>query len=267
MNRWNRLVNMAVAYIRRQGNASNIEIVFRYNNPQLGIDRVFNFQRNVTETITSSLNRIKTNVDKEFNKKLKKRPKKPKNTAATSSDASTSPPPSPPLVITREVDLLTSDEQYGERTATTTWSDLLANVDQHEFNGSKLKVFGQEFTLAYNYPYVSNITMPTVILVGFSCYPSKFEVEFTKRDECQFEWYRGRQTVQQSKKDAPIHIEWHKCEQEGFFYNVQSSDLQHKLKVTPKDPHFDEQKRNLILSYSLCSWFVVQRRAPKWDQT
>lgn len=233
MNYWNRVVNMAVAYIRRHGNANNIEIVFRYNNPQLGIDRVFNFQRNVTETITSSLNRIKTNVDKEFNKKLKKKPKKPKSVTATTSDASTSsPPPSPPLVITREVDLLTDEQHCSERNASTTWSDLLANVDQHGFNGSTLKVFGQEFNLAYNYPYVSNITMPTVILVGFSCYPSKFEVEFTERDECQFEWYRGRPTAQQSKKDPPADIEWNKCEQEGFFYNVQSTDLRHKLKVS-----------------------------------
>lgn len=225
-------MNMAVAYIRRHENASNIEIVFRYNNAPLGIDRVFNFQRNVSETITSSLNRIKTNVDKEFNKKLKKKPKKKTPTAAGSSDASASPPPSPPpLVITREVDLLTAD-QCGERSATTTWSDLLANVDQHEFNGSKLKVFGQEFTLAYNYPYVSNITMPTVMLVGFCCYPSKFDVEFTERDKCQFEWYRGRPLTQQSKKDSSCEIEWSKCEQEGFFYDVQATDLRHKLKVT-----------------------------------
>lgn len=225
----NRVVNMAVAHIRRHGNANSIEIVFRYNNPQIGIDRVFNLQRNIAETITSSLQRIKTNVDKEFSKNLKKKSKKTKNAAATSDASSSSAAaaaPSAPPIPPREVDLLT---EQTERSASTTWSDLLVNVDQHEFNGSKLKVFGQEFTLAYNYPYVSNITMPTVILVGFSCYPSKFEVEFTKRDECQFEWYRGRPT--QNKKDSS-DIEWNKCEQEGFFYNVQSKDLQHKLKVT-----------------------------------
>lgn len=225
MIRWHRLVNMAVAYIRRHGNASNIEIVFRYNNPQIGIDRVFNFQRNITETISSSLNRIKTNVDKEFSKNLKKKSKKSRSVAAASDATSSAPSPSSQLPMPpREVDLLTEQDS---RDASTTWSDLLANVDQHEFNGSKLTVFGQEFTLAYNFPYVSQITMPTVILVGFSCYPSKFEVEFTARDECQFEWYRGRPT--QNKKDA--EIEWNKCEQEGFFYNVQSNDLQHKLKV------------------------------------
>lgn len=225
MNHWNRLVKMAVAYIRRHGNESSIEILFRYNNPQIGIDRVFNFQRNITETITSSLQRIKTNVDKEFSKKLKKT-KKSKKGAVASEGSSSSPPPSSEVPVPpREVDLCTEPI---ERDASTTWLDLLANVNQHEFKGSKLTVFGQEFMLAYNYPYVSNITMPTVILVGLNCYPSKFEVEFTEREKCHFEWYRGRPPQPKTNTD----IEWIKCEQEGFFYNVQLKDLQHKLKVT-----------------------------------
>lgn len=226
MIRWKRLVNMAVAHIRRHGNADSIEIVFHYKNSQLGIDRVFNFQRNITETITASLQRIKTNVAKEYDKKLKKKPKKSKNVAAVSGASSSERPlPPEPTLPPREVELLTGQN---EPNALATWSDLLANVDQHEFNQSKLKIFGQEFPLAYNYPYVSLITMPTVILVGFSCYPSKFGVEFTERDKCQFKWYRGRPT--QTKRDSDIA--WNKCEQEGFFYHVQSNDLQHKLKVT-----------------------------------
>lgn len=253
MNHWNRLVRMAVAYIRRHGNDTSIELVFRYNNPQIGIDRVFNFQRNITETITSSLQRIKTNVDKEFSKKLKKKSKKSKKAVATSDG-----PPSPstqapePTMPPREVDLCT---EQNERDASTTWSDLLANVDQHEFKGTKLKVFGQEFTLAYNYPYVSNIVMPTVILVGFGCYPSKFEVEFTERDACQFEWYRGRPS--QTKNDNS-DIEWNKCEQDGFFYNVQLKDLQHKLKVCGERISIFEPKKNSMLNYMfVCFFFSV----------
>lgn len=220
MNHWNRLVKMAVAYIRRHGSDTSIEILFHYNNPQIGINRVFNFQRNITEPITSSLQRIKTNVDKEFSKKLKKTKKSKKG--ATTSDATTS---SELTVPSREVDLFIESI---ERNASTTWSDLLANVDRHEFSGSKLTVFGQEFILAYNYPYVSNIAMPSVMLVGFNCYPSKFDVEFTKRESCHFEWYRGRPPA---VKNDTADIEWTKCEQDGFFYNVQLKDLQHKLKV------------------------------------
>lgn len=234
MIRWNRLVNMAVAHIRRHGNTDSIEIVFRYNNPQIGIDRVFNFQRSITETIQATLQRIKTNVGKEYDKKLKKKPKKSKNAAASSSDAT--PPPPEPIMPPREVDLSGGQNDKNE---STTWSDLLANIDQHEFNGSKLNVFGQEYTIAYNYPYVSQITMPTVILVGFNCYPSKFDVEFTERNECQFEWYRGHPT--QTKNDADI--EWNKCEQEEFFYQVQTTDLQHKLKVKLKKIIFSKTKK------------------------
>lgn len=147
MNHWNKLVKMAVAYIRRHGTETNVEILFRYNNPQIGIDRVFNFQRNITEPLTSSLKRIQTNVDKEFSKQLKKRSKKSKKGAASSDASPPSSLPPEPTLPPREVDLFIDQI---ERSATTTWSDLLVNVDQHDFKGAKLNVFGQEFTLAYN---------------------------------------------------------------------------------------------------------------------
>lgn len=212
MFRWNRLVNMAVAHIRRHADAANIEIVFHYKNAELGIDRVFNFQRSLTESINSSLQRIKTNVEKEYNKKNKKSKKSKKGDAESSSAAEAVP---------IEVELLM------EKNESTTWSELIANVQDHEFKETKLKVFGQEFSIAYNHPYVSQLTMPTVILVGFDCYPAKFVVEFTDRNKCSFEWYKGAPV--EGKSDADI--EWTKCEQDGFFYRVQPNDLRHKLKV------------------------------------
>lgn len=211
MFRWKRLVNMAVAHIRRHADAANIEIIFHYKNPEVGIDRVFNFQRSVTESINSSLQRIKTNVEKEYNKKNKKSKKSKKGEVESSTSDS----------VQIEVDLLT------EKNATTTWSDLLAHVDEHEFKGTKLRVFGQEFSVAYNYPYVSQLVMPTVILVDFDCYPAKFDVEFTDRKMCEFKWYKGLPV--EGKNDSGI--EWSKCEQDGFFYRVQPNDLRHKLKV------------------------------------
>lgn len=84
---------------------------------------------------------------------------------------------------------------------------------------------GQEFEVAYNFPYVSQLTMPTVILVGFDCYPAKFEVVFTEPDKCVFEWFKGQPNANETE------VVWSKCEQEGFFYRVQPDDLRHKLKV------------------------------------
>lgn len=215
MIRWNRLVNMAVAHIRRHANAETIEIVFHYQNPVVGIDRAFNLNRNIGEPITLSLNRIKTNIQKEYEKKLKKT-KKSKKSQPENAECSEATVP-----IDTLVDFMI------EKNETTTWLDLLANVDEHSFKDAKLKVFGQEFSVAYNHPYVVELTMPSVILIGFDCSPVKFEVAFTERDKCRFEWYRGLPT--DSKNDSDIV--WNKCEQEGFFYRVQQTDLYHKLKV------------------------------------
>lgn len=211
MLRWKRLVNMTFAHIRRHVDAPNFEILFHYKNSTFGIDRVFNFQRSITEPINSSLQRIKTNVEKEFNKKNKKAKKTNIENVLTGTN---------PIKI--EVDFVT------ENNTATTWAELLASADEHEFKECKLKVFGQEFSVAYNYPYVSQLIMPTVILVGFDCYPAKFEVEFTDRNDCIFEWYKGRPVEENNKSD----IEWSKCEPNNFFYRVQPDDLRHKLKVS-----------------------------------
>lgn len=250
MLRWERFVSMAVAHIRRHVNATTVEIVFHYKNPELNIDRAFNLQRNISETIQSSLQRIKTNVEKEHNKKLNKKKKLKKSetsTEASSAEASVDS-------TSTEVDLLI------EKNELTTWLDLLENVDEHEFKGTKLKVFGQEFSVAYNYPYVSQITMPTVILVGFDCYPAKFEVAFTERDKCIFEWYRGLPT--ESKNDATI--EWNKCQADGFFYRVQPSDLRHKLKVNFNIKVCKNATKNKL--YFHFSLFVVQSLRQKKAQ-
>lgn len=69
--------------------------------------------------------------------------------------------------------------------------------------------------------------MPTLILVDFNCYPSEFAVEFTERDECLFEWFKGKPNT---NENDPITV-WDKCGEDAFFYKVQSDDLNHKLKV------------------------------------
>lgn len=207
-NRWNRIVNMAVVHFRRHADASTFDLVFRYQNPVFGVDRVFNLQRNLGETICTTLNRIKTNVEKEHNKKLKKLKKEKKGENSNFSNEF-------------DVDFLI------EKSDTTTWFDVFANVDDHEFKTNKLIVGEQEFPVAYNHPYVNQLTMPSVILVDYDCYPAKFDVIFTERDKCTFEWYKG---LPIENKDVS-NIVWTKCEQDGFFYRVQPSDIRHHLKV------------------------------------
>lgn len=202
------------AYIRHHSESKTIEVVFHYVNANTGIDRVFNFQRNIDEKIQTALARIRINVEKEFDKQSGATKKKSKKGKAASSNETKSDD--------KEVDLVI------EKDESTTWKDLLTNANNNSLEGSVLKIFDQQYKVTLNYPYVSQIVMPTVILVGYDCYPSRFEVFFAERDECSFEWYRGLPT--ESKNDDDI--EWIKCENgSGFFYNVQSMDFQYKLKV------------------------------------
>lgn len=233
MNRWKRLVNMAVAHIRRHADEANFEIVFRYQNTEIGIDRVFNFQRNISETVGSTLNRIKTNIEKEHNKKLRKS-KKDKSAPSTSGSNNI------------EVDLLI------EKNESTTWLELLEKMNDNNFKESKLRVCGQDFKIAYNYPYVSQLTMPSIILVDFDCYPAKFEVTFTERNKCSFEWYRGLPSENKNDSD----IVWSKCEQNGFFYHVQKSDLRHKLKVIIKSVQICSKSQLIFQNSSQSVQFV-----------
>lgn len=206
------LSGMAVAHIRHFENTRNFEIVFHYRNVAAGIDRIFNFQRNIDETIDLTLKRIRTNIQKEFDKIGGKKKKKPK--ADASEENSTG-------VKKVEIDLVTG------RDDSTTWSNLLAKAATPHFDSLVLKVCEQEFQVTYNYPYFGNISLPSVILSGFQCYPAKFEVFFAERESCSFEWYRGLPAA--NKRDSDIV--WMKCDGSKFFYDVRSDDLGHKLKV------------------------------------
>lgn len=197
--------SMAVAYIRHCVNTKNVELVFHYQNSSIGIDRIFNFQRNIDETVDTTLNRIKNNFEKELKRGGKK--KKPKTDQQS---------------VPIEIDLIT------EKDETTTWSNVLAKANEPEFESIILKICEQQFHLTYNYPYVNQLQLPSAILVDFDCYPAKFEVFFTERDKCTFEWYRGTPTSSKNDED----IVWQKCEgATGFFYIAQSNDRDHKLKV------------------------------------
>lgn len=197
---------MAVAFIRYFDNAPNIEIVFHYQHEN--VDRVFNLKRAIDEPVNTALKRIAINIEKEKSKKKKK----------TKSDGNQKPTETSQGVV----ELLT------EKNDSTTWLNLLTNVDK--FDSMILKVYEKEYQITYNYPYVQQLVLPPVILVGFDCFPSTFEVFFTERDCCKFEWYRGKST---GKNDAgDVNIVWNKCENgTNFFYKIQPADLGHKIKV------------------------------------
>lgn len=69
-------MNMDKVYFRHDPSSEDLHISFRYANPELNIDKEFNFCRKIDEKLEVTLNRIRGNIEKEFNKKLRKGKKK-----------------------------------------------------------------------------------------------------------------------------------------------------------------------------------------------
>ena len=70
------LFKMNEAFVRYNKESDRFDISFRYVNPDLLIDRQYNFNRMVEEPIETFLKRIDVNVSKTLNNKKKRRKKK-----------------------------------------------------------------------------------------------------------------------------------------------------------------------------------------------
>lgn len=55
---------MENAYVRCLDGAKQFDMVMKYINPTLEIDRKFNFKRQLTESVDTFLNRISVNIEK-----------------------------------------------------------------------------------------------------------------------------------------------------------------------------------------------------------
>lgn len=205
---------MSTAYFRHETEQNQFQITFRLLNDQFKIDRTFNFSRYITENITTCMDRIKTNVEKEFVKKTKKKKSK---VAEKNSFESTAPNVTVELLKDGRV---LEDGCFNEI--------LVPNVE----NNLVLRIINEEFRVIFNSPWVTQIVLPTSILAGFIVYPSKLELQFSDKALCTIKWFRG--AVTKSKNDDDI--EWTEVG-EGFRYTATTEDIEHKLKLqcTPRN--------------------------------
>lgn len=210
---------MNTAYFRHHANTENIELTFQYRNDAFGIDRTFNFQRSLTELIETTFGRIRTNFEKELRKKCGGGGKKKKKPTAESVSSEQN------QAVDVNIELLRDGHPIGKD---ITWADLFA-AEGEGVNGKGLvlKVLEQDYIVTYNYPYIGQFALPTIIMVGYQCYPAKCEVFFADRRDCRFEWFRGK--VEDESTDATI--DWQQCG-EVFFYDVTAADVRHKIKVS-----------------------------------
>lgn len=210
---------MNVAYFRHLPNVDQCEITFHLASDKYRIDKVFNFCRSITENIDASLERMRTNIEKEVKKKVNKKKKSKSAPSVPQVDVEQVHEQELPAVEVRLYDDLKKQEIRD-----IAFSELLIKLKDEE--QILLKILDDDFRIDFNSPSVQTITLPHSILAGFYVYPSKLEMVFADKEQSEFEWFRG--TMPKSKNVK--QIEW-KSVGKGYSYLAKSDDVGHHLKV------------------------------------
>ncbi|XP_026298460.1 2',5'-phosphodiesterase 12 [Apis mellifera] len=190
-------LKMNEAILFHEEGSKDFKMTFRYVNSVLNVDRQFNFQRQVDESINYFIQRIHKNISSYLLKIIYKKRKK-NNEISIKLDENE-------IKFIKNHSILNGD---------LTCKSILENSTD-----IKLVIFDTEYILKQNVPYISKIEIPIYLLVGFPIYPSKFEGTNINKVNSVFIWY-----VKKNKQW--IHVG------EGFFYVPTISDIGCQLKIS-----------------------------------
>lgn len=197
-------LNMNEAILFHEEGSKDFKMSFRYINAELNVDRQFNFERHVDESINNFVQRINRNIKVYLTEKIHRRLKKKKNDVITTVES-----------LNRDVEdnikFLINDSVLD--------GDLTCQTILNNSSDIKLVVFDEEYILKHNIPSITKLELPSSILTDFPVYPSKFEGTNIDKSKSIFNWYKN-------EKNKWIHVG------EGFLYVPSYSDLGCKLKIS-----------------------------------
>nr|XP_016935605.1 2',5'-phosphodiesterase 12 [Drosophila suzukii]XP_016935614.1 2',5'-phosphodiesterase 12 [Drosophila suzukii] len=193
-------VNMEKVYFRNASDSKELDIVFRFVNSNLKIDREFNFRRQMNEPIDAILARIKSNI---------------LNRLAKTSKKSGKPP--------AEINVKLLSDNYDVNFNEMTFAELFSK----DFTGVKLQVVDTVYDMVFNPPWIASLKLPSCILAGFVIYPTNVQIQFGERQYSKGVWYKAKRLTDS---------EWEVCG-EGFQYLVSPQDIGYYLKfvLTPRN--------------------------------
>jgi 2',5'-phosphodiesterase len=200
---------MQNAYIRCHDGADQFQLSFQLRNGSLGVDRQFNFSRQLSEKVNDFLARITANIERSVNKKKKRK----KGTVEEEKQEGNNID----VALFRGGELLSGDQMC---------KDILFD------SGLCLKVLDTKFSVILNPPWVTLIRLPSNIMAGFPVYPLKLEVLFADKSECRFLWYKNASTNHGKK----IPEDWVETGS-GYYYTPNTCDVGCHLKIvcTPQN--------------------------------
>lgn len=196
---------MDKAYLRRLTESEQFNFAFRYVDPDLKLDRQFNFNRRLSEDVDAFLLRVATNFEKVAAKKMKLKKKKNEKTEEDTEEKKI------------EVSLFVDNNEIARN-----------SICSEVFLPGKhivLKLESKSFKIVVNSPWIDAISLPSSMLATFPVYPSKFESVFTEKELSTFVWTKSK-----DKKT------WTDVGN-GFIFTPSNDEIDHYLKLscTPKN--------------------------------
>ncbi|KAL7734165.1 hypothetical protein ACLKA6_011845 [Drosophila palustris] len=209
---------MDKVYLRNVQDTEELHITFRYASEELRVNRDFNFCRRMDECIDEALIRIRNNVEKELNKRSKK-----KKTKEPSVDTDT--------VAVNQSDIVVElhRKDCDDRISGITFAQLLSDIEK----GLELRVIDKSFDIVLNHPWIGGLQLPSSIMAGYLVYPLKLELQFSTREHCLGQWYKALKPKSGVFNEKTI---WEPCS-ESLIYLVSEADIDYHLKlvVTPRN--------------------------------
>ncbi|XP_012284829.1 2',5'-phosphodiesterase 12 [Orussus abietinus] len=212
------IFKMNEVFLRYEKGNDTFDVSFRYVNPDLNVDRQFNFTRKSTETISNFLKRINANVGKIISNKQARKLKKKAKAASAGIEVVSLP------VEEQEVKalFLQNDEPINEELSCET---ILQNTEN-----LTLVVGNMIYSIKLNAPWISDLALPSSMLAGFPVYPSKLECMHMNKEKSIFIWSKSN-VIHQEKHSGKIVKEWQDVGK-GFVYLPTTSDIGYKLKLS-----------------------------------
>jgi len=204
------------AIVKREEEDPRFSYSFFYKNPDIKIDRQFNSNRDLKDSPAHFLDRIKTNLEKQANKKNKQ--KKGNNAEPFSVDVN-----------------FYKDGEVVECEKYSSCEDFIFQKNL------EMKVIDTVFEIVVNPPIAEEVKLTSMIMSNYLVYPIKLKLLFCDKDDCLFEWFKSQPITLSSEKDAETSnkkqkqdntdLTWTKLG-EGYFLKPDNSCLGSKLKLT-----------------------------------
>ena len=195
---------MQNAYIRCHEGAEDFQFSFQLSNELLGVDRQFNFSRQLSEKVSDFLARISTNIERSVNKKKKRK-------KLTGEEEKQEDPNKIEVSLLRDGELVPGDQLC---------KDIIFD------SGLCLLILGTEYSVVLNAPWVTLITLPSSIMAGFPVYPLKLEVLFADKSDFKFCWYKNIG----ANSGKRLSANWVEVGS-GFYYTPSTCDIGCHLKL------------------------------------